>query len=837
MKKLTAPWSIDSNAVLKEIRSDRSKGLTSDEAKIRKEESGPNSITTSKPVTFWDILMEEIREPLIMLLLVIGVVYSIWGEIGDTVTIVIVIITVTVIEVYTEYSAKKRIESLHKLALPLTWVLRDGKPSEIETSLIVPGDLLILKSGIKVGADARVIEALGLEADESQLTGESLGSQKNTDSIAENSGLNDRTNMVYMGSVILKGKGLAIVVNTGMDTELGRITGLTQEAREPKTPLQKSMKQLSKTLILIAAGFSVLIPLLGILRGMPLKTMILTGLSLAFATMPEEMPIIVTMLLGLGAINLSKKNVLIRRTKAAETLGSVTVIATDKTGTLTENKMSIEKWAADDEKQLFTLGALIADVAYDSEGGFLGDPIDYAIMEKARQLGIERNKLYSEYMLAEDLGFDENKKIFIATYNHEGQRINTIKGAPESVFGMSKSDKAMDQKFDEYIRDGLRTIAFAQKLENEEFYNITGLISFDDKVRQGVREAVLKCSSAGVRVIMITGDHAGTARRVAESVGIAAGSVVTGDDIIGMNPEKLRAALKVSSVFARISPEQKLMIVNALRANGEVVGVTGDGINDAPALKSADIGISMGLSGTDVAKEASDMILTNDSFISIVDAILEGRRIHDNLSKCVKYYLSCKVGLVISFLVPVLLGIPLPFSPIQIIILEIFMDLAASTSFVAEKEESDLLSRKPRDPKENFMNGHMMAGILGGSLTLAAIVLAVYLYSWFNTGSTGTAQTYAFTAWMFGHVALAFNMRTENIPLSESGVFSSRPFNAWMAGVIIFLVVSIYLHMINIYLKMSPVGIVPLVIIALISVAATSWIEVRKHLSKSWKKI
>lgn len=314
MRKLDAIWSMDKKAVQSALNSDISKGLSSAEAEKRLKESGLNKITQSKTITFWDILFEEIKEPLILLLLTIGVIYSVWGKIGDTITIIFVILTVTLVEVYTEYKAKKSIESLRKLALPTTWVMRDGKAVEIETSLIVPGDILILKNGVKISADARVIDASGLEADESQLTGESMGIAKIADLMPVATGLHDRTNMVHMGSIILKGKGTAMVVNTGMDTELGKIAGLTQEAREPKTPLQKSMKQLSKNLIWIAVVFSVLIPVLGVFRGLPLKDMILTGLSLSFATIPEEMPIIVTMLLGLGSINLSKKNVLIRRT-------------------------------------------------------------------------------------------------------------------------------------------------------------------------------------------------------------------------------------------------------------------------------------------------------------------------------------------------------------------------------------------------------------------------------------------------------------------------------------------------------------------------------------------
>ena len=834
MRKLDAIWSMDKKAVQSALNSDISKGLSSAEAEKRLKESGLNKITQSKTITFWDILFEEIKEPLILLLLTIGVIYSVWGKIGDTITIIFVILTVTLVEVYTEYKAKKSIESLRKLALPTTWVMRDGKAVEIETSLIVPGDILILKNGVKISADARVIDASGLEADESQLTGESMGIAKIADLMPVATGLHDRTNMVHMGSIILKGKGTAMVVNTGMDTELGKIAGLTQEAREPKTPLQKSMKQLSKNLIWIAVVFSVLIPVLGVFRGLPLKDMILTGLSLSFATIPEEMPIIVTMLLGLGSINLSKKNVLIRRTQAAETLGSVTVIATDKTGTLTENKMSIEKWAAKDEQLLFTIGALMADVAYDSEGGFLGDPMDKAVIDKAQEMGLERKEILNCYKLIEDLGFDENRKVFQSLYQNEGKTITVLKGASESIFSMSRQDDEMENKLKESMSIGYRTIAVAYKVDSEKFFTIIGLICFDDPIREGVKEAIANSNGAGVRVIMITGDHASTAKRVAVNAGIKVTGVLTGDEINRMSPESLSAAVKKYNIFARISPEQKLNIVKALRENGEVIAVTGDGINDAPALKAADIGISMGISGTDVAKEAADMILTNDSFTSIVDAIQEGRRLYDNLSKCVKYYLSCKVGLIISFLVPVLFNMPLPFSPIQIIILELFMDLAASTSFVAEPAESDLLKRKPRDPKESFMNKNMMTGIFSGGITLSAAVLAVYFFSWFTTKDLATAQTFAFIIWLFGHVCLALNMRTNHVPLTKVRVFSSRSFNIWMSGVVVFLLIALNVPVLSDYLKLTPVGILPVICLALVAVLATFWMEVLKHFKKQF---
>ncbi len=331
---------------------------------------------------------------------------------------------------------------------------------------------------------------------------------------------------------------------------------------------------------------------------------------------------------------------------------------------------------------------------------------------------------------------------------------------------------------------------------------------------------------------MITGDHAGTVKRVAVDAGIKVTGVLTGDEINKLPPEKLAEAVRKCNVFARISPEQKLNIVTALREGGEVIAVTGDGINDSPALKAADIGISMGISGTDVAKESADMILTNDSFTSIVDAIREGRKLYDNLSKCVKYYLACKVGLILSFLVPLLFNMPLPFSPIQIIILELFMDLAASTSFVSEPAETDVLKRKPRATKESFMDKNMVIGIFSGGITLAIAVIAVYFYGWFVTNDITITQTFAFVTWLFGHVFLALNFRTNHLPLLKVGVFSSRSFNIWMICVAAFLVIALNVPVLNEYLKTTSLGILPILSLVLVAILATSWMEVRKHFIK-----
>jgi len=856
-------WAAEPQDVSRHYGVDPSRGLDSAEAARRLAEHGENRITRLRHLRFRDILKEELTEPMILLLVAIGIMYSVWGQIGDTVTIILVIVAVTMVEVLTEYRAKKSIESLRTLARPESWVLRDGAALQVDTAQIVPGDVLLLKAGIKVSADARLIVSSGVEANESQLTGESAAVSKSVTALPAATGLNDRRNMVFMGSTIVRGSGRAVVTATGMKTEVGKIAGLTEEEREPKTPLQKSMKQLSKSLIWIAVAVSVLVPVIGALRGMPLKDMILTGLSLAYATIPEEMPIIVTMLLGLGAISLSKNGVLIRKTKAAETLGSVTVIATDKTGTLTENSMRIKSWYARDERELFTVASLMADVELASDGSFLGDPMDRAVAEKAEAMGLgpaqgtiqgaangaaqRRPSLAAEFTLERDCGFDEERRLFTSEWLRSGSRITLVKGAPESVVALATPDSEAGARLEYALRSGCRTVAFAMCdtvpgsvagvninagsgaiRAGQPRYRFVGFVCFEDPVRGDVPDAITSCSRAGVRVIMITGDHVSTALKVAREAGIDAGEAISGDEIARMSEAELHRAVGAYSVFARISPAQKLAIVEALRANGEVVAVTGDGINDAPALKAADIGISMGLSGTDVAKEAADMILTKDSLAPLPAAIAEGRRLYDNLSKCVKYYLACKVGLVMSFLVCVAAGAPMPFSPVQIIILELFMDLAASSSFVMERPESDVLRRKPRDPGKSFMDGTMVRGLFSGALTLACAVLVTFFVSLSRGAEVQAAQTNAFVMWLFCHVCLAFTMRTERVPISEVGVFSSKYFNIWVMGVILFLAAALLVPVVRNYLKLAPVRPSTLLLIALGAIAMTSWLEIRK---------
>ncbi len=578
----------------------------------------------------------------------------------------------------------------------------------------------------------------------------------------------DQKNMVFAGTVVTRGQAKALVTATGINTELGRIAGITKAAKEPKTPLQLSMKQLSKSLVWIAVFFSILVPVLGFLRGLQLEQLILTGLALAFAVIPEELPIIITMVLGVGAYALSRKNALVKRLRAAETLGSVTVIATDKTGTITENKMKIEHLYfnsriiqtqdfKDNEKEALKTALLASEAVRNFNASeVLSNPMARAIREQITQdekgvLEFQRN-----WVLKDELSFDDKRKTASYVYQYGNSLVVLSSGAPENILAKSAklllkgeekefTDAARAEVADaitEMAQAGERLLAFAYhrlpttaKLEKESLEQdmvFVGILGFIDPPRKEVKGAIRTCQEAGIKVIMVTGDHPETARAIASQVGINSAHVLTGNEISRMSDQEVKDAFKETFVFARVTPEDKLRLVRLLRETGEIVAVTGDGINDAPALKEAHIGIAMGIRGTDVAKETADMVLTDDNFATIETAVKEGRKLFSNLRKGVRYYLACKVALVAIFLLPIALGVPLPFAPIQIIVLELFMDLAASATFVAEPEETGIMTNPPIDPKEKIMSRSTLRTLTMGAISLFAAVSATFLFTWYG---------------------------------------------------------------------------------------------------------
>ena len=847
-------------------------GLTNEEAAQRLAKAGPNKLVEEREIRFLAILKEEVTEPMILLLLTIGVLYGILDpNVADALTIIAVVTILVLVEVWNEYRAKRAIAALRKLAPPTAIVLRNGKPTEVQTTQIVPGDVILLKPGQRVPADARLLDSVGLEVDEASLTGESFPTAKDASLVlSAETRSNEQGNMVFSGTVVTKGHAKAIVTGTGVNTEIGRIAGITKAAKEAKTPLQLAMKQLSKTLLWIAVFFSILIPALEFLRGgaQP-TTLILTGLALAFVVIPEEMPIIITMVLGIGSFALSKKNALVKRLRVAETLGNVTVIATDKTGTLTESKMRLESLYFDgrivlsrdfreNEKEALKTALLASDGARNNTyGAVLSNPMSQAIVETLEASGVDLQKVREDWSLKNELSFDNKRKLASYLYQYGKSTIVMSSGAPENALNNSthillngaevdlsaEIKKQVTENIFKMAQAGQRLLGFGYRRlaqSNEEQFEqnlvFVGIVGFLDPPRPEVKDAIAQCQKAGIKIVMITGDHPETAKAIASQVGINSAKVLTGNEIAAMTDEGLKRALRDTFIFARVTPEDKLRLVRLLRENGEVVAVTGDGVNDAPALKEAHIGVAMGLRGTDVAKETADMVLADDNFATIVTAVKEGRKLFSNLKKGVRYYLACKIAVVSIFLLPIALGIPLPFNPIQLIVLELFMDLAASATFVAEPEEEDIMNKPPIDPKERFMNRNMLVTIAVGALSLFAAVSATYLFTWYSNPGLEYAQrlllsqTVAFAAWMLGHIFLAFNFRSEKEPLTRLGLLSNMVMVLWALIVVATLLVGTSLPFVNASLRITQLSLSSWALIVGVAFAATFWIELKKLL-------
>ena len=806
---------------------------------------------------------------MILLLIAVGVLYSVLGSLTDALTIIVIIIILVLAEVWNEYRAKRSISALRQLAPPTALAIRNNQPVEIQTVFLVPGDVLLLKVGQRIPADARLLEAYGLEIDESSLTGESFPATKDAASVLPSeTRITDQTNMVFTGTVVTRGRAKALVIATGVSTELGRVAGITKAAKEPKTALQLAMKQLSKMLVWVALFFAILIPILSYIRGLQPSPgeAVLYGLSLAFVVIPEELPIIITMVLGVGSYALSRKGAIVKRLRAAETLGNVTVIATDKTGTITENKMSIEHFYFDgsvrltsefkeNEKAALKTALLASDAIRDN--AVLDNPITQAILGRLKQYRIDTQALSKDWVLKDEISFDVKRKLATYFYQSGNSLIALSSGAPERI--LENSSKILLRGEETQLTDALRSealgaiaemassgerlLAFGYRRlpadeksreENlERDFVFVGIIGFIDPPRKEVKGAIKTCQEAGIKVIMITGDHPETARTIANQVGINSAIVLTGSEIAKMSDADLKEELKCTLVFARVAPEDKLRIVRLLRENGEVVAVTGDGINDAPALKEAHIGIAMGIRGTDVAKENASMILTDDNFATIEVAVREGRKLYGNLRKGVRYYLACKVALVSIFIVPIILGIPLPFAPIQIIVLELFMDLAASATFVAEPEETGSMKKPPTNPKEKFLNKSMLRTLFLGAFGLFIAVIATFLFVWYTTQSLEYSRTVAFATWMFGHIFLALNFRSEREPLIKEGLLSNKVMLLWAFLAFVTLFVGTSLPLIQTSLQITGLSLQDWALVIAVSLAATFWMELAKILGKS----
>jgi Ca2+-transporting ATPase len=838
---------------------DAESGLSEAETKKRITQFGPNRLREEKAESLLSVFFEEIHEPMIILLWVTGILYAVWGELTDAITIFIVILALVGVEALNEHRANRAISALRELAEPTALIRRGGQAQELPVEAVVPGDIALLQVGRRIPADARLLDAYGLTIDESPLTGESVPVEKEADlTLSEGTPLSERRNLVFAGTTVTRGRGTAVVVATGMTTELGSIAGLTREVEAPRTPMQKAMKDLTFKLVGVALVFSILVPLLGWqLAHQPLDTMLLTGLSLAFFTIPEELPIIVTMVLGLGAYRLSKRRAIAKELRAVETLGAVTVIATDKTGTLTENRMEAVRFYPEGQaRRLLEIGVLCNDAAQTGVK-VSGDPLEIALVGAAQKAGMDVAALRTEYRLRSEFTFDNTRKRMSTIHERDGKLWIGVKGAPEAILAnaprqrsgageepLTKSaQQAILDAVTRMAADGMRVLAFAEKTvpdgkerqlsqdAAESNLVFVGLIGLADLPRPEAKEAIAACRTAGIRPIMVTGDHPLTAKAIASQIGLNGDArQLTSPELDALSDKELEKVVGTVSLYARTTPQHKLRIVRALQARGERVAVTGDGINDAPALAAADIGVAMGQTGTDVARSAASVVLADDNFSTIVHAVGEGRMLFANLRKAVRYYLACKVALIAVVLLPVLLTIPIPFAPTQIILMELFMDLAASATFVAERSESDLMHQPPRDPKAPFMNRGMVSSIFGSAIGLFAAVSILYLLAWYSGAGLERAQTIAFVTWLVGHIFLAFNLRSDREPLLRLGAFSNRVMVGWAGATAAFILVVTLVPWIQGILKTVPLTGFEWLLILTVTFLGTFWIEASKWL-------
>lgn len=824
------------------------RGLTSAEAATRLAEAGPNLVSRHADEPLWKELLESLIEPLQLLLLAVGVFYAILGELRDAAIIFGVIVTVAVMETITEHRAGRAIAALSNLSAPRALVWRDGSLIEIAPEGLVSGDEILVSAGSRVPADVQLFKAEELLADESLMTGESQP--------VEHGLGGDEYGRLKAGTYVVRGRAVGRVTAVGAASTLGRIAALVSDAESPKTPLQNHMDELARGLLVVALAVSVIVPLIGILRGQPWHVMVLTGATLAFATIPEELPILIVVVLGLGSLRLARRGAIVRRLIAAETLGSTTLVCTDKTGTLTQNRMTLTEvltaaevlnapatidGRAERVKQL----ARLASEPPAGDGSRFVDPMDVAVWSASGP-----DDTWPEAKVR--FSFDGAKRLASGLAEADGHRVLGVKGAPEAILDRATAWRAtgQPQPLDADVRfslltassrlaaDGGRVLAvasrsldgFADHLDRDRLERdlvVEGLLVFSDPVRPEVPEAVRELSQAGVAITMITGDQAPTASAIGRAAGLT-GEVHTAAEADGWTDEELAARAASGAIFARAKPEDKLRIVRAATGAGQVVAVTGDGVNDAPALQAAAIGVAMGRDGSDVAREAGDLVLTDDNFATLSRATAEGRRLYENLRKAVRYYLAIKLALVTVSLVAALSGGPLPFTPVQIVMLELLMDLGASFAFVHQAAEADEMRRPPRDPRARFLDRSMLMGIVAGGLTLAVLSGGAFFVARPILG-VDSARTLALVSWLVGHAVLGIVMGWERQPVALRDLATNRWMLAWAGSAATIALVVVAVPAFAGLLHAGPVSPIAALVAVGAAVLLPLWLEVAKR--------
>ncbi len=842
--QIVAWHSIAAEDVYKELAVSPGQGLDDDEAGRRLRTHGPNEIAEAKRRPLWRMFLDQLTDFMILVLIAAAIISGAIGEFKDSIAIIVIVVLNAVIGFMQEYRAERAVAALRRMSEPVAQIRRGGKLVKVPSRELVPGDIMLLEAGDMIAADLRLAETAALRVDEAALTGESQPVEKTPD-IPENpdAPVSDRRNMAFKGTLVTGGRGEGVVTATGMDTELGRIAALLHEDRVAKTPLQERLTRFGQRLAIAVLAICAVIFAAGVLRGESLLIMFLTAVSLAVAAIPEALPAVVTVSLALGARNMVRRHALIRRLPAVETLGSVTYICADKTGTLTQNKMSVEALYADGElrQQLPAptgqvgpwdlLGRALAqnnDAVRDGGGRVAGDPTEVALYSAASQAGYEKHRLETESPRVAEIPFDAVRKCMTTLHREPQGVIAFTKGAPEQVLQQCREALTADgpapldarqvlAEADRLAAEGYRVLGFACRAwpampdtpdaaTVERGLSLLGLVALMDPPRPEAAEAVDQCKTAGIAPVMITGDHAATALTTAKRLGIAddRDPVMDGEELDRLSDEEFESRVDQLRVYARVDPEQKIKIVRALQDRGEYVAMTGDGVNDAPALKHADIGVAMGLKGTDVAREAADMVLLDDNFATIVGAVREGRRIYDNVRKFVKYTMTSNSGELWTLFLAPFAGLPIPLLPIHILWINLVTDGLPGLALAVEPEERGIMKRPPRPPQESiFAHGmwqHMVwVGLLIGGLTVLAQALAIH------SGSPNW-QTIVFTVLTLSQLAHALAIRSEADSLFTIGIQSNMALLGAVLLTVLLQLATIYVPVLQPIFKTQPLS-------------------------------